>query len=86
MDSSCGALQGLSLLHHVALESRRTQLHLRFARAQFDGKSLHPLQLKVPYKKIDVLARVNYILRFTFSLYSNFSGFASDLDLLCEEG
>lgn len=43
MDSNCGALQGLSLLHHIDLESRRMQLHLRFARAQFGGKSLHLL-------------------------------------------
>lgn len=42
---------------------------------QFGGKSLHLLALARSNMKIDVLARVNCILRFTFLLHSNFSVF-----------
>lgn len=37
MDSSCGALLDRDVLHPVDLESRLTQLHLRFALAWAEG-------------------------------------------------
>lgn len=81
-DSSCGARQGLSLLHYVDLEFRLTQLNLRFSNAVWWKIVASTCISERSNMKIDVLARVNCILCFTFTLHSKLSVFVLEVAAL----